>query len=245
MTKSKKFVHCPDRRTHCPDGRTIRGWVENGPEGMDVADFQHLFQCDKCRDRWRFGLEYRLYKNFADEYIPTDEDVALVKEFLAQKHEEEERWICLTDKLARRYKTNVSKLGSVGNVLLGFAASFMIGPAMVASGYNVNEQLYSSDDKDLTIVFIANCSDDDPHYWQAELTIPSETTQETLLPIFVSDYRRRPIESGKFVLFNQELKIECGMAEISFVQFMTNFKKHSVKLVFEDEQETKGTLRYY
>ena len=101
------------------------------------------------------------------------------------------------------------------------------------------------DKAEIIVVFTAVCPEDNPYYWKAELTIPPETTPETILSLFIKDGKETPILSGKFVLFDLELSIEDGVAEIRFDQFLTDLKKHSVKLVFPDETESKGTLRYF
>ncbi len=372
MTKEQEM-------TPCPDTRTITRWARNGPEKIDAAIFQHLLHCDKCRNRWQFELEYRLYKKFADEYIPTEEDIKSVKEFLVKKQEEEERWSSLMDKLGLRHEVSgmrhaepdprhaesgmrhevsdlcreepgmrheesgtrhaepdprheesgscheesgscheesgmrhdepdprheesgirhevsdprreepgmrheesgschevsgtrheesdprheesgtrhevsvlcheadgIAGTGLPGSDVADIFACFAVPPAMVAGGNNVNEQLYSSGGGEQMIVFIASCPEDDPRYWKAELALPFEKTLETILSLYITDGKGSPLESGKFVLFDQELKIEGGVAEITFAQFIMNMKKHSVKLVFDDEEESKGTLRFF
>ena len=238
MTKKQRIIHCPDKKT-------INLWVRNGPDNIDSDVFQHLLHCDQCRDKWFFELEYQLYKDYADKYVPTEEDIKSVKDFLAQMHEEEQ-WKCLTDNFGSRYnRVGLARLNSIENTVLRSVMSFGLFPAMGASGNNVNQRLYSSGSDELVIVFIATCPENDPRYWKAELTIPPEITPETVLSIFITDSKKRPIESGNFILVNQEIPIENGIAELGFEQFIMNLHCHTVKLIFDDKQEIKGTLRFF
>lgn len=225
----------------CPDEETLCRWASHEPEKMDPALFQHLIHCDSCQEKWHIELEYGLYKTFASGYVPTEEDLKQVGVFVTEKLKEENCWNQLTTILSqycppKRYYALESGVDRVRHAIF---------PAMVASGDNVNERLYSVDKGELKIVFIAKCLEDDLHYWKAELTIPPKTSHETILSLFITNSKGRSIASGKFILLDQELPIEDGIAELTFAEFLKNMRKHTVKLVFPDEMERKGTLRFF
>ncbi|MDO5552379.1 MAG: hypothetical protein Q4G68_01335 [Planctomycetia bacterium] len=220
--------------TKCLDDEVIRRCSEKGLKEMNLDLFQHMLQCEDCREKWRFELEHTLSNEFVANYVPTEADRERVRVFVAEKLKEEERWNQLTRLFTRSEPSEWRFTGD---------ACSMAPPAMAAGGENARELLYSMEKAELKIVFSGLRLEDDPYYWEAILTIPRNAGPGVILPLIVQHGDGRPIESGTFVLCDQEFPVEDGFAELSFNQFVKNIRKHTVKLIFPDKQELIGTLK--
>ncbi|MDO5579818.1 MAG: hypothetical protein Q4G69_01670 [Planctomycetia bacterium] len=224
----------------CPDRRVLQQWARDCPNGSNPAVFAHLCHCKKCREQWQEEIRCLIYDEFASEYAATAEEIIMVKTFLMKKQDEEKRWVLLTNKIAQLYKLEQIDLSLWSESYVGIFFS-----QIAASGDNIYRRLYSSDKAEVVIVFSAVCPKEDPHYWKAELTFPPVVAPETVLSLFIEDGRELPVPAGKFVLFDQELAIEDGIAKITFEEYLRNLKNHSVKLIYPDKTEFSGTLKYF
>lgn len=135
-----------------------------------------------------------------------------------------------------------------GGPLLGNFVGFLLSYHSLPD-LSTQKQLYGAD-KDLRFFFEADCPEDDPLYWFAELQIPPDTQGGSLLDVklVVPPSASLPYERLFFAFDDFAMSIVNNVASLTLDKFREQFKKGGVALLFSSEGETKfvespGSLR--
>lgn len=149
--------------------------------------------------------------------------------------------------LLTRKSSSVPNVGSLTGALLSFSASFLSGSiCSMASDNNLeNSVRHTGAEIFCKLIFEASISKEDERFWNAELLLPDDFSNDAPLSFLVTYKNGLAVEDGILKFSSLQLPIFMGIASTTFGDFRQSLRTPHISVSFTNNDDVDGELVFF